>query len=294
MTGSSVTYGLPQWTVTVHSTDPGAFTYLDSFHDRAADSARDCARVTAEPDPDARIPEFRFQQVRHRIRALWQDRLATTGTAVNLHAAAVDDGSTVLAFLGDRYHGKTTLLLDCLSRNVGGYLTNDNLIGYLDGDAVMLSTLPTYLKVRPGPAERFAGLLTVRSATSPHGAAMWRRYRRDPTAFPFHSDAMLPPAGFGVSRQPVTPLAMRRLVLVDVSFTAHRPAVPARRWTAAEKLALVTANLKWPALSEARGRSLAGRLADAAEVVEFRHVGDVAPLLDAIGLPVPAPAAARR
>src|SRR5262249_10306610 len=157
-----------------------------------------------------------FQEARHRIRELWQERLRATHTVLNLHASAVDDGETVLVFVGPRYHGKTTLMLDCLAQRVGDHLTNDNLILYRGGDGVMLWTVPTYIKVRTQPANRFADLLDVRASASVHGAAMWRRYLADPDAFPFHAQAMLPPAGFGPCRQPRIPLARRRLVLVDV------------------------------------------------------------------------------
>jgi hypothetical protein len=277
----TVSYRLPEWTVAVRSAHPEAFGYLDSFHDRGpadTDAAADTV-LDAEPDPRAPVPEFAFQPVRHRIRELWEDRLRS-GTALNLHAAAVDDGETVLAFVGERVHGKTTLLLDHLLRDrragrPGGYLSNDNLVAYVRAGEVMLTTIPTYLKVRTRPAARYEELLAATAGRSGHGTAMWRRYRQDPAGFPFHTEAMLPPAGFGAARLPVVPLAARRLVLVAVGFTDGEPAV-SRPWPAAERQDLITANLKW---SAGRADALVRRLCAGSSAVGYRHAGSVEPLL---------------
>jgi hypothetical protein len=270
---TTVSYRLPAWTVTVRSAHPAVFGYLDAFHDRAPGGPLGTV-VDAEPDPRPRLPEFAFQPVRHRIRAEWEQALRA-GTALNLHAAAVDDGETVLVFVGGRRHGKTTLLLDHLNRGPGSYLSNDNLVAYVAGGEVLLTTIPTYLKVRAQPAGRFAGLLAAAAGGSRHGSAMWRRYRHDPDGFPFHGMAMLPPAGFGRARLPVVPLAARRLVLVAVGFTDGEPALSAP-WPAARRRELIGAHLKW---SAGAAGDLVDRLAAAATAIDYRHAGSVRPLL---------------
>jgi hypothetical protein len=276
----TATYRLPEWTVAVHAERPEAFDYLDSFLDRASPGAdAGSIDVTAEWDPGAEVREFGFQRVRHQIRSVWHERLVATRTALNLHASAVDDGETVVAFVGERFHGKTTLLLDMLAHKGGDYVTNDNLLVYLTGDEVMLSTVPTYLKVRTEPAARFEALLAARAAASQHGAAMWRRYRADPAAFPFHSEMMLPPAGFGRLRQPIVALAERRLVLVDVDFATAGPTLGDGPRSVAERRELVTANLKWSVGAVDRERLLVDHIVARAEIVRFRHTGTVDPLL---------------
>ncbi|WP_214414771.1 hypothetical protein [Sphaerisporangium fuscum] len=288
----TVEYRLPALIVRVRSAHSQLFDYLDSFHDRVTREGDGAEHMTVSLNVelgtaaatvegavvcDAGIdpPEFTFQEARHRIRELWQDHLTATRTAFNLHAAAVDDGETVTVFVGERYRGKTTLLLDNLAMLPCDHLTNDNLVVYESDEGPQLTSVATYLKVRTAPAIRFATMLASRAAASRHGTAMWRRYLRDPSAFPFHTEAMLPPAGFGRWCQPIVPLADRRLVLVQPEFTQGLPSVSCVH----DKSSLVGENLKWLAEPSGGGRDLITAFAARAEVVRLRHKGSIAPLL---------------
>ncbi|MGI5239068.1 hypothetical protein [Dactylosporangium sp. CA-139066] len=324
----AVQYRLPDWTITVRCPNPGLFALLDAFHDRRSEDAEgddpacvgpevvvvadpqaplaEAAGAAFDADPavaravtcryDAEVQprELMFRDVRVLIRDLWQRRLTRRRSAINLHAAAVDDGERVIAFVGDRYRGKTTLLLDTLLRHGGDLLSNDNLVVYRSPQGTMLTTVPTYIKVRAEPARRFAAMLRTRASATTHGAQMWRRYRRDPDLFPFDGEAMLPPAGFGRTRQPVVGLAQRQLVLVDVGFTDGRPELV--RWpvSGAEGRAWLGGHAKWRT-DAGTGRADAdrstGRLLDdllrGAHCFRLRHTGSVDLLLE--GLPGIAP-----
>jgi hypothetical protein len=272
-------YRLPGWCVRVSAPSPEVLDYLATFYDPVPDGPVDAhVLVTPELADEYGWPEFRHQPVRLLIREHWLTWLRSRHTAFNLHASAVDDGEKVIVFVGHRRAGKTTLMLDAVGNFGMDVVTNDNLIVFEAGGEILLTTLPTYIKVRAEPAHRFATLLTARAAGWPHNQRMWRYYRDTPEGFPFHGEAMIAQAGFGPSHQPLIPLSQRDLVLVEVGFlpAGGSSVLSHRDFTAS----FVADNLKWS--SGADVARLVHRFAEEATHYAWQHHGEVDALFEAL------------
>jgi hypothetical protein len=179
-------------------------------------------------------------------------------------------------------------MLHALAEHGFTFLTNDNLIVYRDPELPALTGLPTYIKVRSEPADRFAGFLADRARRNPHNAGLWRRFQAGPAEFPFRGEAMLTPAGFAASRQPRVPLRDRELHVVTTEFVDAEPTVEHLTLSPAAAGGLLRGRLKWLAAPTGDAEGLLTAFACAAQFWRYRHRGDVALLLEALA-PAPAP-----
>ena len=299
-----VVYELPGWAVAVRSPHPELFGYLDAFYDRGTSRPPDgqvevflstveriepyvsmdpaCPRtgqVLCRCRADTFPPEFTFQEARLLIRDLWTQHLLLNHAAFNLHGAAVDDGERVVVLIGPRYAGKTTLMLHMLAEYGFSLISNDNLVVYDDDGQPRLTGVPTYCKVRLAPATRFREFLGMRARHHGHDAAMWQRFLRDPSQYPFHGEAMLSMSGFAARRQPCVPLHSRRLILVDVGFTDGPPVVTESALPPVAVAAWLRSRLKWFAAPAGDADRHLDAFAAAAQVWRYRHRGDADPLV---------------
>jgi hypothetical protein len=323
----TVTYRLDDWTVRVNSPTDRGFDYFDGFYDRSAGAAEPAFEVTVLAPPPADVPllvhrvaewgvvidrvaEHRFfvhattadeegvcATARRLVRHAWFDRVARSRALLVLHASAVDDGERIIAFAGDKWSGKTTMLLDSLATHGHTMITNDSLVVLGGRPETVLTATPTFMRVRPDIAERFHEFLAARAA----GGAMDRRnyagYRRDRSYFGPENALLLSFGAFGDRRLPRIPLRDRELVLVDTSFGKDgRVHVDEPPRTARRIRTFVTSKLKTDETvdSVTAGRLypteplpplgvpdlLLAELQQHARFLVYRHQGEAGPLLD--------------
>lgn len=325
----TVTYRLDDWTVRVASPTDRGFDYFDGFYDRAAlaSLAEPAFEVTVLcPPPPAipvrehrvaewgvvidRVDENRFYvhattadeegvcaTARRLVRHAWFDRLARSRALLVLHASAVDDGERIIAFAGDKWCGKTTMLLDSLATHGHALITNDSLLVLGGQGGLVLTGTPTFVRIREDTAARFHPFLEVRANGGTVDRRSYAGYRRDRGYFGPENALLLSFGAFSDTRLPRIPLREREFVLVDTSFSADAQvhiAEPAQRTRGIR--GFVTAMLK---TRETVGSITAGRLYPTeplpplgvpdllvaelqqhARLLVYRHRGEVGPLLD--------------
>jgi hypothetical protein len=323
----SVTYRLDDWLVRVASPTDRGFEYFDGFYDRAGAPAEPAFEVTVlcPPPPEIPLREHRVAEwgvvidrvaenrfyvyattadeegvcatARRLVRHAWFDRLARSRALLVLHASAVDDGERIIAFAGDKWSGKTTMLLDSLATHGHALLTNDSLLVLGSQHGPVLTGTPTFVRIREDTAERFHPFLAARAAGVPLDRRNYAGYRRDRSYFGAENALLLSFGAFGATRLPRIPLRERELVLVDLAFSASgRVQVTEPPHRTKEIRAFVTAMLKTGETVDSitAGRLyptgplppldvpdlLVAELQQHARLLVYRHRGEVAPLLE--------------
>lgn len=323
----SVTYRLDDWTARVVSPTDRGFDHFDGFYDRATAPAEPAFEVTVlcPPLPGVPVREHRVDEwgvvidrvdenrfhvyattadeegvcatARRLIRHAWFDRLARSRALLALHASAVDDGERIIAFAGDKWSGKTTMLLDSLATHGRTLITNDSLLVLGGGRGPVLTGTPTLVRIREDTAARFHGYLEARAGNDPLDRRHYTEYRRDRSYFGPDCALLLSFGAFGDTRLRWVPLRERELVLVDTGFSADgrlHIAEPPHRTR--EIRSLVTAMLKTGEVVDSitAGRLypteplpppgvpdlLVAELLQHARLLVYRHQGEVGPLLE--------------
>src|SRR2546425_1816172 len=152
----SVSYRLDRYVARLDLLDEDATAYFDSFLDRVTedDDLQSLGpRFAIETSIDAAgaivahgtiavgdangsrhlwsLGATRFhvwRAGRRLIRDLWLTRLLADGPVAFVHGSVVDDGRHLVVFLGEKYSGKTTLLLDAALSHGWSLVTNDCLV----------------------------------------------------------------------------------------------------------------------------------------------------------------------
>jgi hypothetical protein len=327
---TSVTYGLNHLAIGIRAAGGAAFDYFDAFYDRRPGATdRPDLEVSlglvpsgAAPEPGDRhvtgwgvtidrLAPHRFlvaptdaagvdeeevySTARRLVRHFWFDRFARRHRHFVLHASAVDDGARVIAFTGDKRSGKTTMLLDSLAGEHGRLVTNDNLLVFEDGESIIATCTPTYVKIRQDTVLRFGDFLRARAAGDGVNRGLLARYQSDPFTFGPDGSLLLTFGAFGSSRMPATSLRDRELVIVDCAFASDGRVRIDETDAAGRADEFIRHNLKteeavrsmiggrlYPA-SSLSTPDTAAELVDAtaarARLVTYRHAGEVAPLL---------------
>ncbi|HEX4705352.1 MAG TPA: hypothetical protein VH352_24710 [Pseudonocardiaceae bacterium] len=322
----TVTYRLHDWAVRVAAPVDRAFEHFDPFYDRAARPSPPAFDLTVlSPPPqglsvrDHRASEWGVvidhvdenrchvyaatadeaevcATARRLIRHVWFDRLARSQALLVLHASAVDDGKRVIAFAGNKFSGKTTMLLDSIATHGHTMITNDNLMVHGDQRGPVLTATPTFVRIRQDTAERYHDFLSAR-ARDPLNQRNYAGYRRDRGYFGPENALLLSFGVFGDARLPLVPLHERELLLVDTAFSddkrvhiteSPRTVRAIRDFSSAmlktaEVVKSITAGRLYPTapLPELGvPELLLAQLHQRARLVVYRHQGEVGPLLD--------------
>ena len=251
------------------------------------------ARICAEDPRNLAIT------TRKAVREVLLDYCEARGY-VMLHASAVARGGRVVIVAGDKGAGKTTLALSAALRGGWRYLSNDHLILYRHGGALVATSLPTPIPVKAGTYLDYEALLpqpwenegtdveAARALPRPLRYASEGRllytFRSLGHASPVHvpldgCQVTVVLAGYAPAGEPSGPLmpvpdpaaALWPHVRFDWAFD---PALNTHYLPRAERG------------RDAYARDAAARLAELASrsaVVAWRHRGDLAPLIAALG-----------
>ncbi len=249
---------------------------------------------------------------RKGVREVLLERCAARGFTM-LHASAVHRDDAVVMFAADKRGGKTTLALRAVLEHGWDYLSNDHLIVHRDGDGdsdrgsdgddgsgLVATSLPTPIPVKVGTYLDLEHRLPPPWDSGEVDLARFRamaavdRYRYDTAVYFTYARLGQP--------NPVTvPLQDRRLVIVLPSYAVGRAPQVVAPVDAQDAVCEVERQIRedWvspasafllPSVGRDRpgyradSRLLVGELVRRAAVVRWSHRGDVAPLLDALGL----------
>jgi hypothetical protein len=315
-------YALNEFRATVRVADEAPLEYLDGFLDRddPGRTAVALPRLDIEPAVPPRRSDWpidvedrrvwagptadgyavwsvegdryhAWTAARRLLRDLWLVRRRDTSPLAFLHASAVDDGRNLVAFIGDKRAGKTSLMLDATLRRGWRLVTNDCLIVFAGDAGWTASGMPTYVGIRSDVADRYDGLLRAGIAGDAANGAAYTRWRSG--GLPAESESKLYLSQGAISRPALAtvPLADRTVTVAAIGFAGPgRPT--AVRVLDRDPVAFLRANLKSVAFMDDRirrshgaldtdPRSLA-RLTSIARFVYFRHTGDSRPLLDQV------------
>lgn len=91
------------------------------------------------------------------VRELAVDRTLHSGGAI-LHACALATPEGVVVIAGTEGAGKTSTLLSILAQGCAGYVANDRIAVWVDGDAVVGRGLPTLVGIRDGTFDLLAAI----------------------------------------------------------------------------------------------------------------------------------------
>ena len=215
-----------------------------------------------------------------------------------LHASAVADETRVVIVVGDKGSGKTTLALGAALDSGYRYLSNDHLILYRSAGGLVVTSLPTPIPVKIGTYFDYADRL---GPPWENEGVDIEEFRRMPRQRRYGHDVRLlyTYRGLGQANPLHTRLHDREVVVVLAAYAPDDQPVsapeavtdpvsalwPHVRFDWVFDPALNTHHL--PRTERDRGtyaRDAADRLAELAavsRVVEWRHHGALAPLLDA-------------
>ncbi len=228
-----------------------------------------------------------------------------------LHASAIHRDDALVVFAADKRAGKTTLALRAVLDHGWAYLSNDHFAVHRSDDSegnggkdeasarLVATSLPTPVPVKVGTYLDLEHRLPPPWDASEVDLARFRamaaadRYRYDTAVYFTYARLGQP--------NPVTvPLRDRRLVIVLPSYAVGRapqavvPVVDADAVSELERhvredwvdpAAFVVPSVgRQLARYRADSRALVGELVRRADVVRWNHLGDVAPLLDGLGL----------
>lgn len=219
-----------------------------------------------------------------------------------LHASAMADDERLIVVVGDKGSGKTTLALNAALTRGYRYLSNDHLIVYRGGEGLVVTSLPTPIPVKVGtyfdyadqlgePWENEGVDLEAFRRMSPR-----RRYGFDQRLlYTYRSLGQVNPVHIRLGGRQVVVVLARYAPGGDPAGVPVPVADPVGelwphvRFDWVFDPALNTHHL--PRLERDRddyARDAANRLAElcaTARVVEWRHRGELAPLLDACADP---------
>jgi hypothetical protein len=221
-----------------------------------------------------------FGVLRKLVREVWLARNAPGGDYFYLHASAVDDGERVVVFTGDKRAGKTTMMLDAVARHGYRLFTNDGLLFVRSGSDVVMAPLPTLAKIRGDVVSRYLPYLRGRPL-DPFNAGQFASWKGGTMFLTF---------GALGRKFAAVPMRKRQVVVAGVRFgPPYRLAAVSR----ADAVALVQHNRKelpvffgdLVGFTPSVGATESGLVADLvgqATVLDFRHRGAVAGLLDSL------------
>jgi hypothetical protein len=191
---------------------------------------------------DGSVERGRWMLVRV-VRELALDRILNTGGAI-LHACALTTPQGVVIVSGTEGAGKTSTLLTVLALGAAGYVANDRIAVWVDGDTVVGRGLPTLVGVRDGTFDLLAaaGPRGVRAVERIHDAARTGRpdARRTSSGKVKLTPADIDPVfGEGTVRPggPVLGLVLPYVPETPANTVDVRP-MPATAWTPARMTAL--------------------------------------------------------
>jgi hypothetical protein len=216
-----------------------------------------------------------------------------------LHASAVADDERIVIVVGDKGSGKTTLALNAALTGGFRYLSNDHLILYRAAAGLVVTSLPTPIPVKVGTYLDYADRL---GQPWENESVDLEAFRRMPRRQRYGHDVRLlyTYRGLGHANPVHTALEGRQVVVVLASYTADGQPAGAPSAVADPVGALWPhVRFDWvfdPALNthhlprtererDTYARDAADRLTElivTAQVVQWRHRGELAPLLDVI------------
>jgi|GEM_PF-4920532 hypothetical protein len=314
-------YEMNEFRATVRVRNPAAVQYFDGFYDRVAEPAADprlqLALLDIEPpgwtggsDESIDVDGCRVQAARtadgyavwtadggpyhvwtaarRLLRDLWLVRRTQCSAVATVHASAIDDGTNLVLFVGDKGAGKTTLMLDATLCHGWRMLANDCFIVYTGEHGVSACGQPTYLGIRPDVVARFDELLLTRIRNDAANQASHARWSATPPESTRPHKLHL---SYGAISRPVFPtirLTDRRITIVAVRYC---PEVGSGGLTplTADPVDFLASNHKplrylvdWvaPGVTEAAtDRACLTRLARQARFLEYRHNGSCVAVL---------------
>jgi len=308
-----ICYRLGRLAFEVVSADPIVFDHLDDFYDRATPGGPVAGRLEVRTEcssrPEGLSPNAHGVYVRRAadgILCVWggsrDDRRITARKVLReawiakvirrrfsvLHGSGVTLGGKLLLILGHGSAGKTTLMLDAMMSRGAQYFANDVVLAECVSDRLCLTSIPTYIKVKPDSRPGVVEFLLTRGSTAPTwdvGAGRW----------------VLVPRQLAGTCAPSIWLEPGRSVVVVASFMppgslAQAPAtrllggtpcalMEHTRWDWVERLVASghgIASLPDRARFERTAGAVARHLLSGALCVEFTHHGDCATLLELV------------
>jgi energy-coupling factor transporter ATP-binding protein EcfA2 len=220
-----------------------------------------------------------------------------------LHASAVADEQRVVIVVGDKGSGKTTLALSAALAGGHRYLSNDHLILYRSPEGLVVTSLPTPIPVKIGTY--FDNADRLGQPWENEGVNL-EKFQRMPARQRYDRDVRLlyTYRSLGQANPVHTPLAGREVLVVLAGYAPDGQPVSAPV-AVADPVAELWPHVRFdwvfdPALNthhlprterdrDTYGRDAAHRLAEltaTSQVMQWRHHGDLAPLLDAVTSPL--------
>lgn len=146
----------PHWEIALHDTvppRPDGATAHDPYGVYVWRSSSDIIHVAGGESIDRAIASRRL------MRSMWLDDLIGQPCAV-LHASAFHLDGCCIVIVGDKYAGKTTLMLDAVYREGWTFLGNDHVV-VSSAPRMRLTTVPTFVKIRHSSAREFGTALPL-------------------------------------------------------------------------------------------------------------------------------------
>lgn len=322
-----VSYRLDRYVARLELVDEDATAYFDSFFDRVTDDGglqpldprfaiEIAAEATGEVVRDGTIaigdangrrhvwslgaarPDV-WSAGRRLIRDLWLTRLLADGPVAFVHASVVDDGQHLVAFMGEKRSGKTTLLLDAVLSHGWSFVTNDCLVLRASGTSTVATCVPASARIRADTVGRFFEQLRKAAYADPVSRDEFIRWESTPDRLDKEPPLYVPHGGLARTRMPVVDLSQRRLILVSATIAAGEAKVDDVGLDAEHAAALLRHHLKTDIRRVAARGVLAARLhesaaagndveqviarvAPQARVLLLQHLAQVAPVLETI------------
>jgi Protein of unknown function (DUF4254) len=249
----------------------------------------DIYRITAAAPGVAADYGDVLAMVRKLVRDIWLGHKAADGYYY-LHASAVDDGKNVFVFVGPKFAGKTTMMLDMVAQHGYSLLTNDGLLVYRAGQELELAPLPTFAKIRPDVAERFLPFLSKAVAADAFASRMLDGWLAGSASSEIPDSLFMTFGALGEKFGRIR-AADRHIMIVGVQFGSPAAGSRLRLLGPAEALALARCHQKslvpsFPAVADfprtppSTENGLVRQLVGTADFAEFWHEGSARDLVD--------------
>jgi hypothetical protein len=321
----TASYELQEVVVSVDTDEAITISYLDAFYRRAPAGARPAWRihVTFDGPPPGVVPMLDpygvpihqdgndlhvfgdYPPVDTRLTVRKLARRCWLGSVIRdpftiAHASAFHNDDHVILVAGDKRAGKTTLMLDAIANHGYRIITNDVLVVRDLTGGMVLSSTPSYVKIRPHVLARFRDVVEAGVRRHPYAARCLERYDTDPRHRDVEGDLLVPFVAFADAAFPSVTLPPGHDVHVVLAtydpggprvepipraeaVDAMRPHIS--RWELMETMQRDYAP-DGQALDRERftehGEHILTRLFEAASGWRFHHSEDLAPLLGAI------------
>jgi hypothetical protein len=222
-----------------------------------------------------------------------------------VHASAVWRDDAVVVFAADKRGGKTTLALRAVLEHGWRLLSNDHLILYRDDavNSLVATSLPTPIPVKVGTFLDLEGHLPEPWDRAGVDMEAFRAMPRE-DRYRYDTGVYFTYRRLGQDNPVLVPLRDRRVVFVFPSYgTAKAPVGLPEAVSLPEASVELGRHVRWDWVGDrqlnqrhlprverdqaaflADGARLTAGLARVAEAVRWRHAGDPAALLDALGL----------